>query len=126
MSDSTVVVGNDQRKMLEGLEDDILNLVTSQANLPTKVWEVWLRVPYERACACGDDKLASILHKAGAKGNGLHHAARGGHRGVILGPHLTPACMASAGYIEHSTATTARRSEITSAARQCKAIRSET
>ena len=82
MSDSTVVVGNEQRKMLEGLGDDILDIVTSQANLPTKVWEVWLSVPYERACACGDDKLASVLHKAGAKGNGLHHAARGGHRVV--------------------------------------------
>ncbi len=79
MSGSTAVVGDEQRKMVEGLGGKILDLVTAQINLPMKVWEVWLRVPFERACACGDDRLAPILHKAGAKGNGLQQAARYGH-----------------------------------------------
>lgn len=83
MSRSTAIVGDEQRKMVEGLGGDILDLVTDQVNLPTKVWETWLSVPFELACAYGDDRLASILHTAGAKGYGLQHAARSGHRVVI-------------------------------------------
>ena len=84
MSENGAIVKEEQREMLEGLGEQILSLVTDHRKLPSTVWGDWLAVPFERACADGDDRLASVLLKAGAKGFGLQHAALAGHRRVIL------------------------------------------
>ncbi|CAB1115653.1 unnamed protein product [Ectocarpus sp. CCAP 1310/34] len=47
------------------------------------VWGEWLQVPFERAAAHGEVHVATVLLKAGAKGNGVASAARNGHRRVI-------------------------------------------
>lgn len=47
------------------------------------MWGDWLQVPFERAAAYGEVELATMLLKAGAKGNGVAAAARSGHRRVV-------------------------------------------
>lgn len=83
MSENAAFVEEGQREMLEGLGEDILNLVTDDEELSSAVWGDWLAVPFERACAYGDERLASVLLKAGAKGFGLQRAALSGHRRVV-------------------------------------------
>lgn len=83
MPGSSAFVNEEQREMLEGLGEEILSLVTDQRKSPSAVWGDWLAVPFEQACASGDERLASVLLEAGAKGLGLQEAARSGHRRVV-------------------------------------------
>eukprot|EP00752_Nemacystus_decipiens_P009720 g8680.t1 len=86
MSDSTAaLVKEEQREMLHGLGEEILSIVmTDQRELSSTTWGNWLAVPFERACAYGEERLASVLLKAGAKGFGLQRAALKGHRRVVV------------------------------------------
>lgn len=83
MAGSTPLVKEEQRDMLEGLGEEILQVVADEDKLSSKEWGDWLAVPFERACGYGDERLASVLLKAGAKGFGLQRAALSGHRHVV-------------------------------------------
>lgn len=83
MSGSTALVKEGECEMLEGLGEEILNLVTDQHKLSSTVWGDWLAIPFEEAWPYGDERLASVLLKAGAKGFGLQQATRSGHRRVV-------------------------------------------
>eukprot|EP00903_Cladosiphon_okamuranus_P014577 g13519.t1 len=83
MAGKTALVKEEQLQVLEGLGEEILHLVTDEKNLSSEVWGDWLAVPFERACAYGDERMASVLLKAGATGFGLQRAALSGHHRVV-------------------------------------------
>ena len=82
-----------ERALLEGLEIQILKLVSSSAT--PEQWKEWLRVPLEHATARGNIDLFNKLLGAGANGAAgwkgcdgrtmLDAAARGGNEEVVSG-----------------------------------------
>lgn len=72
----------DVRSLLAGQGEKILRLVADEET-PSDEWEAWLRIPFERAAAEGDASLTMSLLKAGAKGDAVLPAVRGGHTSLV-------------------------------------------
>lgn len=69
----------DQRAILRGLEGEIFDLVAAAPAATAGTWSEWLRVVLDQAAYLGNGDLTKKLLKAGAAGNALFGAIRGGH-----------------------------------------------
>lgn len=71
-----------KRDSLRGLEDVVFDRVCQSAGTEEQSGK-WLRAPLEQAAAAGDAELASKLLAAGARGNAIMEATRGGHEMLV-------------------------------------------